>query len=529
MGRGPGVAVVGCGQWGRNHVRVLAELGVLAAVCDPDVTVLEAMRSRHPEVEAYPDLHPVLARPDISGLVIATPAQTHAELALRALRAGKDILVEKPMALGVEEGRRLVDAARELERVLLVGHTLDYHPAARRLGELVHAGTLGRLRYLWSNRLSLGRIRTQENALWSFAPHDVALMLGLVGSLPEELSCHGGAYLTEGVADVILTSLTFPGEIRAHIFCSWLQPEKERRLVVVGERQMAVFDDTRPWAGKLVLYPHEVSTRSGGPEGVPTVVEKADPVPVALEAAEPLRLECEEFLECILSRRTPLSDGGKGLAVLQVLEAAQQSLEERGRPRRLERRSAAGVFVHPSATIDPDAEVGPGSRVWHFTHVMEGARIGVGCVLGQNVFVGRGARIGDGVRIQNNVSVYEGVELEDGVFCGPSVVFTNVLRPRSHIDRKAELERTVVRRGATLGANSTIVCGATIGPYGFVAAGAVVTRDVPAYALVCGVPARLAGWVCECGTRLSWSSDVSTCSECSRRYQRAAPDRVEPA
>ena len=179
------------------------------------------------------------------------------------------------------------------------------------------------------------------------------------------------------------------------------------------------------------------------------------------------------------------------------------------------------VFVaHPSAVIDPGATVGAGTRIWHWSHVMTGARIGRGCSLGQNVFVGTDVVIGDRVKIQNNVSVYEGVVLEDDVFCGPSMVFTNVINPRSQVSRKHEFRTTMVRRGATIGANATVICGHTIGQYAFVGAGAVVTRDVPDHALVVGVPARVVGWMCRCGLRLTFRAMRAACGGCGGRYAR---------
>jgi UDP-2-acetamido-3-amino-2,3-dideoxy-glucuronate N-acetyltransferase len=341
--------------------------------------------------------------------------------------------------------------------------------------------------------------------------------------MPEEVACYGEAYLNEKVADVTLTTLRFTSRVQAHIFVSWLHPFKEHRFVVVGDRQMAVFDDTRPWSEKLALYPHRIDWLGGQ---IP-VAQTAEKISVPLEEKEPLLAECEHFLECVQTRQTPLTDGQSGLRVLQVLEAAQRSLQQGGQKVRLKGQEKKPYYVHPTAIIDEGVEIGEGTKIWHFSHIMTGAKIGKNCVLGQNVFIGRNVRIGDGVKIQNNVSVYEGVELEDYVFCGPSMVFTNVLNPRSEIERKREFRRTLVKRGATLGANCTIVCGVTIGRYAFVGAGAVVTKDVPDYALVIGVPARIVGWVCECGERLEFIQGSATCAACGKRYRKLSDIHVE--
>lgn len=509
-----GVAVLGCGPWGRNHVRTWDRLGVLRVVCDPDQARLAEVKAEHAEVETDSDPAFVLARGDVDAVVVATPAATHVALALAALEAGKDVLVEKPMATTVADGERLVATAERLGRVLAVGHLLEHHPAVEALVTLVHAGALGRLHSLSANRLNLGRIRSGENALWSLAPHDIALLLRLLDREPEEVACTPGGALQPGVADTTRTTLRFAGGVRAHIVSSWFHPFKEHRLVVAGEAGMAVFDDTAPWAEKLVTYPHRVEW---GPGQVP-VAQRGERRPQPLEPDPPLERQARAFLAAVRSRRPPRNDGRSGLAVLRVLAAAQRSLDADGAPQAL----TPSGDVHPTAVVDPGAVLGAGTRVWHFSHVSTDARVGEGCVLGQNVFVGRGVRIGDGVKIQNNVSVYEGVELQDHVFCGPSVVFTNVRDPRSEVDRRAEFRPTLVRRGATLGANATIVCGVTIGRYAFVAAGAVVTRDVGDHALVVGVPARVAGWVCTCGHRLPEPAGEVACDACGRAYRPSA-------
>jgi len=506
------VAVVGAGAWGKNLVRNFHELGALAAVCDRDDDTLNDVLRRYPGCRTVTAYTGLLRDGAIDAIVIATPAESHGALAREALLAGKDVFVEKPLALSVTDGEGLVTLAAERGRVLMVGHVLWYHPAVLRLKALIDAGELGRIQYVYSNRLNLGHIRREENILWSFAPHDISVLLGLVGDMPETVHAQGGNYLHQQVADVTVSLLTFRSGVRAHVFVSWLHPFKEQKLVVVGDRAMAVFDDVEK-TDKLVLYRHLIGWRNHQP-----VPHKADGEVVPVEAVEPLRAECEHFLDCVTSRRRPRTDGEEGLRVLRVLERCQRALADD--PDRPGARPGAnpGAVVHESAFIDAGVEIGEGTTIWHVSHVLQGSRIGRRCRIGQNVVIGPRVTIGDGVKIQNNVSVYEGVTLEDDVFCGPSVVFTNVANPRSAIPRMTELRPTLVRRGATLGANATIVCGHTIGRYAFVGAGAVVTRDVPDHALVLGNPARVAGWVCACGVRLADAGGRLSCPACAASY-----------
>jgi UDP-2-acetamido-3-amino-2,3-dideoxy-glucuronate N-acetyltransferase len=287
----------------------------------------------------------------------------------------------------------------------------------------------------------------------------------------------------------------------------------------VGSLKMAVFDDLAP-RDKLVVFPHAINWRQHTP-----VASRADAVPVPVEMVEPLRAECSHFLDCVERRLTPRTDGQEAVRVLRVLAACEKAL--RGDGRAVSVREAVApdrpYVVHESSYVDDGVEVGDGTTIWHFSHVLRGSKIGRDCRIGQNVVIGPRVNVGDGVKIQNNVSVYEGVTLEDNVFCGPSMVFTNVLNPRSEIRRMHELRPTLVRLGATLGANCTIVCGVTIGRYAFVGAGAVVVRDVPDFALVLGNPGRIAGWMCACGNRIDFASDESRgwCRACSREYRRS--------
>src|SRR5438105_3786620 len=416
------VAVIGCGYWGRNLVRNFAELGALAAICDPDQAPASQLSARYggPGV----GLEPMLRDPAIAGVAIAAPAAQHAALATAALEAGKHVFVEKPLALTVPEAEGLCTLAEQRGRVLMVGHLLQYHPAFIALRELVRDGA------------------------------------------------------------------------------------------------MAAFDDAQPWSEKLVLYPHRIEWRETMP-----VPRRAEANPVPLSEGEPLNLECRHFLDCIASDARPRTDGAEGLRVLRVLARASQSLKPAPTAKADDPAPAyPGVKIHSSAFIDEPCEIGAGTRIWPFVHILPHTRIGRDCSLGQNVMAGPDVTIGDGCKIQNNVSLYKGVTLEDGVFCGPSCVFTNVNNPRAEIERKDEFRPTLVKRGATIGANATIVCGHTIGEYAFIAAGGVVTGDVPPYGLMAGVPARRIGWVSAGGERVG--ADL-VCPRSGRHYREAGPERIE--
>jgi UDP-2-acetamido-3-amino-2,3-dideoxy-glucuronate N-acetyltransferase len=511
------IACIGAGYWGQNLVRNFYDLGVLSSICEADSLRRAQLATAYPNVQTTASIDWLLANPDIDGVAIATPAETHGDIVRQALLAGKDVLVEKPLALSAVVGQELVALAEERERVLMVGHLLWYHPAVLKLKELVEAGELGRLQYIYSTRLNLGKIRREENILWSFAPHDISVILGLVGETPEAIDAHGGNYLHDQIADVTVSFLSFPSGVKAHIFVSWLHPFKEQKLVVVGDRKMAVFDDVTKH-DKLLVYPHSIDWKNHLP-----VASKAQAEPVGLDWVEPLRAECQHFVTCIANRTVPRTDGHEALRVLSVLETCQQRLGQRfSLTPTVSAKHTPPYFIHESAYLDDDVEIGAGTTIWHFSHVLKDSRVGKDCRIGQNVVIGPHVRIGNGVKIQNNVSVYEGVTLEDHVFCGPSMVFTNVFNPRSEIQRMAELRPTLVRQGASLGANCTIVCGVTIGHYAFIGAGTVVLKDVPDFALVVGNPGRVIGWMCICGHRLAFDAEdgAGCCQECKRSYQK---------
>jgi len=483
------LAVIGCGYWGENLARNFHSLGSLYAICDVDGDRLKSFIEKYSKAKSYASIKELLEDSKIDAVAIATPATTHYAIVKNALSKGKDVFVEKPMAMNLKEAEELVALAHEKQKILMVGHILEYHPAITELKDLIGRGDLGKINYIYSNRLNLGRLRTEENVLLSFAPHDISVILSLVGEEPTKVSSYDGTYISEGVSDITITIMEFPSGVKAHIFVSWLHPFKEQKLVVVGTKAMVVFDDLT--LEKLFIYPHKIKWE----EGKVPVAEKAEYelLPGLLKHLEPLKIECEHFIECIKSRTKPITDGEEGLRVLRVLDACQGRLLE-------------NYFVHESSFIDEDVDIGRGTKIWHFCHVRRNTRVGENCVIGQNVMIGPDVVIGNGVKIQNNVSVYNGVTLEDYVFCGPSCIFTNVMNPRSQVDRRGKFQKTIVQKGATIGANATIICGVKIGRYAFVGAGAVVTKDVPSHSLVYGVPAKIQGWMCHCGDVLRITS-----------------------
>jgi UDP-2-acetamido-3-amino-2,3-dideoxy-glucuronate N-acetyltransferase len=299
---------------------------------------------------------------------------------------------------------------------------------------------------------------------------------------------------------------------------------------------MLVFDDTQPIEKKLVHYPHAINWQNGQP-----VPQKAEEIAIDLKDIweEPLRAECRAFLTAIETNTKPLTSGDEGLKVLKILEISQQSLEQKEKagvdihssvipahhtviPAKAGiqennklNEAYPDVFIHPTAIIDDNDKIGKGTKIWHFSHILPGTQIGENCNIGQNVVIGPDTTIGNKCKIQNNVSVYKGVTLEDGVFCGPSMVFTNIFNPRAEISKMNQVRPTLVKEGATIGANATIICGHTIGRYAFIGAGAVVTKDVPDHALMVGNPARQSGWACECGEKLA--NDLQ-CRVCDKKF-----------
>lgn len=504
------IAIIGSGYWGKNLVRNFFELDALKTICDLDEVTLKEFQDKYSGIHVTTSFQEVLDDEKIKGVVIATPAILHYKMAKKALECGKDVFVEKPLSLDLSDAKDLIEISEKKGNILMVGHILHYHPAVVKLKELVQKGYLGKIQYIYSNRLNLGKFRTEENILWSFAPHDVSVILMLLNEMPKHISSHAGTYLNKDVADVTLTTMEFSSGVKSHIFVSWLHPYKEQRLVVVGSERMAVFNDMVD--DKLLIYPHEIEWV----DRVPVPVLK-DPEPVPIGSEEPLKEECKHFLNCIKTREKPKTDGKEGYNVLQVLQSSQKSLENNAENVSLDTKD---YFVHESSFIDDSCEIGHGTKIWHFSHVLTGSKTGKNCNIGQNVMIGPDVTIGNNVKVQNNVSIYKGVEIEDDVFLGPSMVFSNVINPRSFISRKDEFKETIVKKGATIGANATIVCGNNIGKYALVGAGAVVTTAVPDYAIMVGNPAKISNWICECGLKLKFEDDnIAECS-CQKKYRK---------
>ncbi len=516
------IAVVGAGYWGKNLVRNFNELGSLRTICDGAQSVRTQMQKNYPEIKFFSDFDAVLNDSEILAVVIAAPAVLHYELAQKAILSGKDVFVEKPLSLTYADGEKLVQLAEDHKKILFVGHILQYHAAVSKLKEMVNDGQIGRLQYIYSRRLSLGKIRREENILWSFAPHDISVILSLVGEDPYYVDSVGSNFLHARIADVTMTNLKFPSGIGAHIFVSWLNPFKEQKLVVVGSHGMLVFDDTQGLEEKLILYPHVIDWQNNMP-----IPKKGESIPIDLSEIweEPLKSECRAFLRALETRETPITSGAEGLRVLKILETSQKSLEEKADAQPIIKKVPPEIkqseienlnyFVHPTAIVDDQVAVGKGTKIWHFSHILSNCRIGENCNVGQNVVIGPDVTIGNKCKIQNNVSVYKGVTLEDGVFCGPSMVFTNIYNPRAEISKMDKVRSTMIKKGVTIGANATIVCGHTIGRYAFIGAGAVVTKDVLDHALIIGNPAKQIGWMCRCGEKLD---DKKQCKACGQAY-----------
>jgi len=330
------IGLIGCGDWGKNLLRNFANLPgcVLLSCCDENPKQIEKLCPNYPGVKFTKDPTEIIENSNLDAVVISTPPASHFELSKAAILADKDVFVEKPLVLNVEEGEYLVGLAEKEKKILMVGHIMEYHSATLKLKEYMDKGELGKIYYLYSTRVNLGKVRDIENALWSFAPHDISMILFLLEKDPISVTASGECYLQKdkGIEDVVFLNMQFEDGIMAHVHVSWLDPHKERKLTVVGERKMAVFDDSKS-AEKIVIYDKGVNIKTDySTYGEYLSLRFGDILIPQIESTEPLKVECQHFIDCVQTRKPPRSDGRDGLRVLKVLDAAQSSLKMGGSP-----------------------------------------------------------------------------------------------------------------------------------------------------------------------------------------------------
>jgi len=327
------IAVVGAGAWGKNHIRVFSELANvrLKYVCDSDPSKLAFVRKAYPQSQTVENLNPILQDPEVRGVVVASSAISHYPLSKEILLAGKDVLVEKPMALNEKDAEEMLEIAEKKDRILMVGHLLIYHSVVDRLKEMISSGELGKIHYIYTQRVNLGVIRQDENALLSFAPHDLSVILHLIEEKPVVVSAHGESYIQNGIEDVVFLSLRFSDGKMANVHLSWLDPHKLRKITIVGSKKMAVFDDMEA-SEKLKIYDKGVRSPSYDTYGEYLSLRFGDITIPNVKMVEPLRAEAEHFIHCIESRGEPKTDGRDGLEVVRILIAAQESLKKKGVP-----------------------------------------------------------------------------------------------------------------------------------------------------------------------------------------------------
>ena len=309
------IAVVGCGHWGKNLVRNFYELGVLASICDPNIDIAEQYAEQYSvQNHSFPD---IINNPNIKGVVLAVPAKHHAAMAIDAMKQGKHVFVEKPLAMNEAEAILMIETAKANKVQLMVGHLLQYHPVFKKVKDIVQRGEIGEINYIYSNRLSFGKIRTEEDVIWSFAPHDISMILSLANQEPEFITAHSTAMLQDNIADTATIHITFKSGLKSHVSISWLHPHKEQKLVVTGKTAIIVFDDTKPWNEKLSIQRYEAEITQGSP-----MLKKGDLELIKVIEDEPLKKECQHFIDVVENNIKPLTNEYEGLKVLKVLTAA---------------------------------------------------------------------------------------------------------------------------------------------------------------------------------------------------------------
>jgi UDP-2-acetamido-3-amino-2,3-dideoxy-glucuronate N-acetyltransferase len=494
------LGLIGGGYWGKNLIREFNNVGILNVICDINEESLKKYNLEYPNIKTTTQWNDVLTNNEINSVCIALPAEMHYKFAKEALESNKDVYVEKPITLNINEAHELVEIAKNKNKILMVGHLLHYHPAIEKIKEIINSNQLGKVKNIVANRLNLGIFRTQENVLWSFAPHDISVILSLCeNKLPNWVQCNGNDCLTKNVHDITNSILKFDNDnIYVNINVNWLNPYKEQKLSIVCEKGMILFDDMEK-EGKLKLYKNYINW-SDNLNPLPNA-NKVEPEIVKLDlSSSPLYKECLHFKECCENRKNPITTGEEGVRVLTVLNKLTESLNNNGSKIKIE-QNIKKYYAHETAIIDEGAEIGEGTKIWHYSHICKGAKIGKNCNIGQNVFIAGDAVIGNNCKVQNNVSIYAGVKAGDYVFFGPSCVLTNDINPRGMYSKAGHYIDTILEDGVTLGANCTIVCGNTIGKHSLIGAGAVVCKNVDEYSIMVGNPAKKIGTIDEKGIR----------------------------
>jgi len=487
------IALIGSGYWGKNLLKDLNKIKALKTVCEINDEIRNQICKNYPDLDTTDSWSDILEDKNITAVAIALPAEMHYKFTKEALVNNKDVFVEKPLSLKVKEAEELVDLAVKHSKILMVGHVLRYHPCVKKVEELVKNGSIGTLYYINCSRKNLGKIRDKENVLWSFAPHDISLVLSLVNSsMPIKTNCIGHKHLHPNIHDVTDTYLEFPGNCFAQISVNWLHPYKEQRTTIVGSEGMIIFDDMKPRGQKLTICKKYLDKKPGFHHTINNPEFKEVECDWS-ENKSPLQLECEHFIHCCNTREPPVTDGNEGLSVLKILDMCNKKLYQKQKT-----FSSKHYFSHETAIINEKATIGKGSKIWHYTHIL-GGKIGKNCSIGQNCFIADGAKLGDGCKVQNNVSIYSGVICEDNVFLGPSMVFCNDINPRAFYPKGGNYMKTLVKEGASIGSNATILPGITIGKHAFIGAGAVVVKNVPNNSVMVGNPARKIGTMDEKG------------------------------
>lgn len=487
------LGLIGCGYWGKNLIRDFYSLGALHYICDINLDFLTTFKEKYPKLNVTTDFQVLLD--NVDAVCVSLPAEMHYKFAKMALEQDKDVYVEKPITLDISQAEDLIRIAKERNRILMVGHLLHYHPCIEKIKEIVSSGKLGSIKNIVCNRLNLGIFRQQENVLWSFAPHDISVILALCNDkLPNNVSCHGFCHINDNIHDITNSVLSYDDKY-VNINVNWLNPYKEQKMSIIGTKGMICFDDTSK-TNKLTYYP-EYITYTDDLNARPIPVKNNGEVLDVDLSVSPLVKECQHFIDCCNNRSKPISDGEEGLRVLKVLNALQESLIKK-KPVDF---TQSNIMVHETAYVDQGASIGEGTKIWHYSHVSSGAVIGKNCNIGQNVFIAPGAVIGNNCKVQNNVSIYKGVKAGNNVFFGPSCVLTNDINPRCEYSKNGQYKETIIEDGVTLGANCTIVCGRRIGKYAMIGAGAVVCKDVEPNTVHVGNPSKPIARIDEKGNR----------------------------